>query len=85
MNTANEPSQKELKKIIEKGKKENIKYVMFEQNVSSRLTEVVQNELGAEALTLHNLAVLTPEDEKNKEDYFSLMNRNIDTFKKALY
>ncbi|WP_053426245.1 metal ABC transporter solute-binding protein, Zn/Mn family [Rossellomorea marisflavi] len=85
LNTSDEPSQKELKAIIDQGKKENIQYIMFEQNVSSRLTEVVQKELGAEALTLHNLAVLTPEDEKNKEDYFSLMNRNIDTLKKALY
>ncbi len=84
LNTADEPSQQELKKIIEKGKKENVQYVLFEQNVSSRLTEVVQSELGAKALTLHNLSVLTEEDRKNNEDYFSLMERNIDTLRKAL-
>ncbi|MGM0752754.1 MAG: metal ABC transporter substrate-binding protein [Bacillota bacterium] len=84
LNTADEPSQQELKKIIEKGKEDNVQYILFEQNVSSRLTEVVQNELGAKALTLHNLSVLTEEDRKNDEDYFSLMEKNIETLKQAL-
>uniref|UniRef100_UPI0040547BE5 metal ABC transporter substrate-binding protein n=1 Tax=Rossellomorea sp. y25 TaxID=3118174 RepID=UPI0040547BE5 len=84
LNTADEPSQQELKKIIEKGKEDNVQYILFEQNVSSRLTEVVQNELGAKALTLHNLSVLTEEDRKNDEDYFSLMKKNIETLKQAL-
>ncbi|WP_230980961.1 metal ABC transporter substrate-binding protein [Rossellomorea arthrocnemi] len=84
LNTADEPSQQELKKIIEKGKEDNVQYILFEQNVSSRLTEVVQNELGAKSLTLHNLSVLTDEDRKKDEDYFSLMKRNIDTLKQAL-
>ncbi|PFA64049.1 adhesin [Bacillus sp. AFS015802] len=84
LNSADEPSQQELKKIIEKGKKDNVKYILFEQNVSSRLTEVVQNELGAKSLTLHNLSVLTEEDRKKDEDYFSLMKRNINTLKQAL-
>jgi zinc transport system substrate-binding protein len=84
LNTSDEPSQQELKKIIEKGKEDNVQYILFEQNVSSRLTEVVQKELGAESLKLHNLSVLTEEDREENEDYFSLMRKNIDTLKKAL-
>lgn len=84
LNTADEPSQQELKKIIEKGKEDNVQYILFEQNVSSRLTEVVQNELGAKALHLHNLSVLTEEDRNNDEDYFSLMKKNVETLKQAL-
>jgi zinc transport system substrate-binding protein len=84
LNTSDEPSQQELKKIIEKGKEDNVQYILFEQNVSSRLTEVVQKELGAESLKLHNLSVLTEEDRDKNEDYFSLMRKNIDTLKKAL-
>jgi zinc transport system substrate-binding protein len=84
LNTSDEPSQQELKKIIEKGKEDNVQYILFEQNVSSRLTEVVQKELGAESLKLHNLSVLTEEDRDENEDYFSLMRKNIDTLKKAL-
>nr|WP_175990774.1 zinc ABC transporter substrate-binding protein [Bacillus sp. Marseille-Q1617] len=84
LNTSDEPSQQELKKIIEKGKEDKIQYILFEQNVSSRLTEVVQKELGAESLKLHNLSVLTEEDRDEDEDYFSLMRKNIETLKKAL-
>jgi zinc transport system substrate-binding protein len=84
LNTSDEPSQQELKKIIEKGKEDNVQYILFEQNVSSRLTEVVQKELGAESLKLHNLSVLTEKDRDEDEDYFSLMRKNIDTLKKAL-
>ncbi|WP_064092730.1 metal ABC transporter solute-binding protein, Zn/Mn family [Rossellomorea aquimaris] len=84
LNTANEPSQQELKKIIEKGKKDNVQYILFEQNVSSRLTEVVQKELGAKSLTIHNLSVLTEEDRSKEEDYFSLMKKNIQTLEKVL-
>jgi zinc transport system substrate-binding protein len=84
LNTSDEPSQQELKKIIEKGKEDNVQYILFEQNVSSRLTEVVQKELGAKSLKLHNLSVLTEEDRDENEDYFSLMRKNLDTLKKAL-
>jgi zinc transport system substrate-binding protein len=84
LNSSDEPSQQELKKIIEKGKEDDVDYILFEQNVSSRLTEVVQKELGAESLKLHNLSVLTEKDIDNNEDYFSLMRKNIKTLEKAL-
>ncbi|MCA1056799.1 zinc ABC transporter substrate-binding protein [Rossellomorea aquimaris] len=84
LNTSDEPSQKELKAIIEKGKEDDVNYILFEQNVSSRLTEVVQKELGAKSLKLHNLSVLTEKDLQEDEDYFSLMRKNIKTLEKAL-
>lgn len=49
------------------------------------MSTLVKNEVGAQALTLHNLESLTKNDVKNKEDYFSIMQHNIDTLKKALY
>jgi zinc transport system substrate-binding protein len=84
LNTSDEPSQQELKKIIDQAKKDDVQYILFEQNVSSRLTEVVQKELGAKSLHLHNLSVLTEEDRDENDDYFSLMRQNIETLKKAL-
>ncbi|WP_216663351.1 metal ABC transporter solute-binding protein, Zn/Mn family [Bacillus haikouensis] len=84
LNTSDEPSQQELKKIIDQAKKDDVQYILFEQNVSSRLTEVVQKELGAKSLHLHNLSVLTEEDRDEDDDYFSLMRQNIETLKKAL-
>ncbi|MBD1380247.1 metal ABC transporter solute-binding protein, Zn/Mn family [Metabacillus arenae] len=79
-----EPSQKQLQKIIETAKEHDIKYVIFESNVSSKISDIVRNEIGAEDLTLSNLESISEDDLKNKEDYFSLMNKNLETLKKAL-
>ncbi len=84
LNSQNEPSQKELTKIVDKANELHIHYILFEQNVSSKLAEVIQKEVGAESLVLHNLSVLTADDEKNKETYFTLMQKNIQTLEKAL-
>lgn len=84
LNSQSEPSQKELTQIVDLAKKENIQYLFFEQNVSSNLASVIQKEVGADTLILHNLSVLTPEDVKNNEDYFTLMRKNIDVLKQAL-
>ncbi|WP_336823278.1 metal ABC transporter solute-binding protein, Zn/Mn family [Sporosarcina sp. USHLN248] len=84
LNSQSEPSQKQLTSLVEYAKENDIKYVLFEQNVSSKLTDVIRKEIGAESLMLHNLGVLTPDDLKNNEDYISLMERNIETLEKAL-
>lgn len=84
LNSQSEPSQKQLATLVEEAKEQNIKYVLFEQNISSKLTDVIRKEIGAEALMLHNLSVLTTEDIKNKEDYMSLMEQNVETLKQAL-
>ncbi|MBA4537413.1 zinc ABC transporter substrate-binding protein [Bacillus aquiflavi] len=84
LSTTSEPSQKQLETIIETAKEYQIKYILFEQNVNSHLTEIVQKEVGAEPLTLHNLGVLTDDDIKNKDDYITLMRENISTLQKAL-
>ena len=84
LNSQDEPSQKELTKIIDLANEKDIKYILFEQNVSSKFTEVIQKEIGAESLVLHNLGVLSKEDIANNETYFTLMNRNLNTFKTVL-
>lgn len=84
LNSQDEPSQKELTKIVDQAKKDHIHYILFEQNVSSNLAKVIEQDVGAKSLTLHNLSVLTNNDIQKKEDYFTLMHKNIKTFKKAL-
>ncbi|MFJ7407374.1 MULTISPECIES: metal ABC transporter solute-binding protein, Zn/Mn family [unclassified Lysinibacillus] len=84
LNSQNEPSQKELTAIVDKANDLNIHYILFEQNVSSKLAEVIQKEVGAQSLVLHNLSVLTSDDVKNNETYFTLMKKNMQTLEKAL-
>jgi zinc transport system substrate-binding protein len=85
LTASSEPSQKQLEEIVKTARDHGLHYVIFEQNVSSKLTEIIQKEIGAKTLTLHNLSVLTEQDIKNGEDYFSLMDRNAATLKTALH
>lgn len=84
LNSQDEPSQKELTEIVDLAKKEKIEYIVFEQNVSSNLTEVIQKEVGAEAVEMHNLGVLTQENIDNEETYFTLMEKNLQTLETIL-
>jgi zinc transport system substrate-binding protein len=77
-----EPSQKQLQELVDYAIQNNLQYILFEQNVTPRVAEVLQKEINAKSLTLHNLSVRTKQD--NEEDYFSLMRKNIQTLKKAL-
>jgi zinc transport system substrate-binding protein len=55
-----------------------------EQNVHNKLVDVIQSETNISTLPIHNLSVLTENDLENGEDYFSLMEKNLETLKTAL-
>lgn len=80
----NEPSQSQLVQTIEHAEELNLQYVLFEPNITPAVAEVVQNEIGAESLTIYPLEALTDEDVANEEDYFSLMHKNVETLKTVL-
>ncbi|MGN7938266.1 metal ABC transporter solute-binding protein, Zn/Mn family [Virgibacillus sp. 6R] len=84
LSPSQEPSQQQLTEIIKESEEHNINYVLFEQNVQSNVAKVIQDEIGAKSLTLHNLESVTEEDIKNKEDYFSIMEKNIETLQTVL-
>jgi zinc transport system substrate-binding protein len=79
-----EPTQKELQNIIEESSEHNIHYVIFEQSVSPKIAKIIQEELGAKSLTLHNLESITQENINQHDDYFSIMRKNLQTIKTAL-
>ena len=81
LSTSSEPSQKELESIVSTAKEHNMKYIFFEQNVSSKLTEIVQGEIGAEPLYLHNLSVRMKI--LKRKDYFSIMDDNLQALKRG--
>ncbi|WP_087972661.1 metal ABC transporter solute-binding protein, Zn/Mn family [Oceanobacillus rekensis] len=83
LSSSSEPSQKDLTKIIDQAREYDLNYIIFEQNSSNRVSEIIQEEIGAESLIIHNLAVLTEDDITNNEDYFSLMEHNLEVLDKA--
>ncbi len=80
----NEPSQRQLQTIIEIAKENNIQYILFEQNIPTKVAEVVKKAIDAESVDIHNLEALVEDDVKNNEDYISLMKKNIEALKIAL-
>ncbi|WP_068672848.1 metal ABC transporter solute-binding protein, Zn/Mn family [Oceanobacillus sp. Castelsardo] len=79
LSSNSEPSQKELTNIVNQANKSKLKYIIFEQNTSNRVSEVIQQEIGAETVVIHNLSVLTDDDIQNHEDYLTLMEKNLTT------
>lgn len=84
LSPTNEPTQKDLQEIIETAKKHQIKYVIIEQNLSTKMSDTVKKEINADTLILRNLESITEQDAENGEDYFSLMRKNLETLKTAL-
>ncbi|WP_066057593.1 metal ABC transporter solute-binding protein, Zn/Mn family [Robertmurraya korlensis] len=84
LTSTNEPTQKELETIIAEAEEHDLHYIFFEQNVSSKLTEIVQKEIGADPLTLHNLSTLTDEDVNEERTYFTIMKDNLKALQTAL-
>lgn len=78
-----EPSQHQLTGIIDSIEEENISYILYEQNIPSRIAETIQQETGTEMLPFHNLSVLTDEDNQDVT-YQELMQENIDTLEQAM-
>lgn len=80
----NEPSQSQLVQTIDHAEELGLNYVLFEPNITPAVAEVVQSEIGAEAMTIYPLEALTDEDVANDEDYFSLMHKNVETLRTVL-
>ncbi|OAB46628.1 ABC transporter substrate-binding protein [Paenibacillus antarcticus] len=72
-----EPRAQDLINLAKIVKEEKIQYIFFEELVSDRLAKTLAGEADVETMVLNPLEGLTKEQEKNKDDYFTLMNRNL--------
>lgn len=84
LSPSNEPSQKQLANIVKQTKKYDLNYILFEQNITNRVSEIIQDEIGAKSAYIHNLEVLTEEDTNENANYLSLMKRNLKTLDKVM-
>lgn len=84
LSPSQEPSQKELKKVVDFTRKHKVKYILFETFATPKVASVVKDETNAEILRLNHLATVSEEDLKNKKDYFDLMKENIQILDKTL-
>ncbi|TDL95308.1 ABC transporter substrate-binding protein [Macrococcus brunensis] len=80
-----EPSQQEIVTIINDINDLKVPYILYEQNIPSKITDVIKDKTKTEALKFHNMSVLTDDDVKNKDvTYQTIMKQNIESLDKAL-
>ncbi|MCQ6558181.1 metal ABC transporter substrate-binding protein [Paenibacillus mendelii] len=79
-----EPKAQDLLNISKFVKENGVKYIFFEELVSDELARTLAREADAETLVLNPLEGLTPDQEKNGDDYFSLMTANLQNLLQAL-
>nr|WP_263314116.1 zinc ABC transporter substrate-binding lipoprotein AdcA [Mammaliicoccus sp. Marseille-Q6498] len=82
---AEDPTQKELTQIVKEIKDTDAKYILYENNISSKITDTIRKETNAKPLPFSNMESLTKKqlDEKNLS-YQSLMKENINNIEKSL-
>ena len=73
----------EVKNLINSGEISYI-YTTNEEKLNDTVMNI-KNQTGVEIVELNTINNLTDEQRKNKEDYISLLNENIDLFKNELY
>ncbi|WP_235929753.1 metal ABC transporter solute-binding protein, Zn/Mn family [Chengkuizengella marina] len=79
-----EPTIQDYKNISVFVEENNIQYILFEELVSPKIAETLSKDLNVETLVLNPLEGLTEEQEKNGDDYFTIMKRNLTSLEKAL-
>ena len=72
-----EPSPKQLAAVVRLVRRTHATTVFFETLVSPRLADTVAREVGAHTAVLDPIEGLTPSEQKNGDDYFTLMRKNL--------
>ena len=79
-----EPSPQQLVHVIQLVRQTHASTVFFERLVSPRLADTVAREVGAKTAVLDPIEGLTPSEQQQGGNYFSLMRRNLAALRKAL-
>jgi len=79
-----EPTPKRLAELAMLCKAEDIKYIFTLKGESSKISESLAQEVGAQILEIDPLESLREEEIKAGEDYFSIMKKNLFSLKKAM-
>ena len=80
-----EPSQKDILALINQIKDTHEPYILYEQNISSKITDVIRQETQTQPVNFNNLAVLSQSQSEDQTLTFqSIMKKNIQALDKAL-
>lgn len=71
-----EPDLKTIANIVDTAKNEDIKTVFYEGEDSGKVPQTIAKEIGGKAMPIHTLEFITDEQEKNGENYLTMMEDN---------
>ncbi|MDA1257320.1 MAG: zinc ABC transporter substrate-binding protein [Chloroflexi bacterium] len=84
INPGAEPSPRALARLTDAITEAGISYVLVSPIDTEQLSDTVARESGVEILLLHALQNLTADERDSEEDYFSLMDVNLESLATAL-
>ncbi|MFD2116083.1 metal ABC transporter solute-binding protein, Zn/Mn family [Paenibacillus yanchengensis] len=84
LNPEAEPLAQDILRIAKFVKEENVQYIFFEELISDDLAQMLAAEAGAKTMVLHPLEGLTKKQEKEGENFLTLMERNLHNLTQAL-
>lgn len=76
-----EPSAQDIAHVVDLIKKDTLHYIFSEAFVSRKFAETIKKETWIDILTLHPLESLSWDEEVAKEDYISIMSKNLEKLK----
>lgn len=79
-----EPRAQDIVKLANIVRDNQIRYVFFEELVSDKIAKMLASEAGVDTLVLNPVEGLTKEQAERGENYFTLMEKNLQNLKKAL-
>ncbi|MBD3918668.1 zinc ABC transporter substrate-binding protein [Paenibacillus sp. PR3] len=79
-----EPRAQDLLKLAKFVKENDVKYIFFEELVSGTLAETLANEADVDTLVLNPVEGLTDKQQKNGDNYVTIMESNLQNLLKAL-
>lgn len=79
-----EPKAQDLINLSKMVKEQGIQYIFFEELVSDKLVNTLASEAGVGTLVLNPVEGLTKQQEKAGENYFTLMEKNLQNLVLAL-
>ncbi|MFV0400480.1 MAG: metal ABC transporter substrate-binding protein [Oscillospiraceae bacterium] len=79
-----EPSPKKMAEVIDFINENGVKAIFFEEAASPAVAEAVSRETGVEVLVLNPVESLGQEQQEAGEDYFSVMEQNLETLLSVL-
>lgn len=79
-----EPTASDLIKLVEQVKKDNVRYVFYEEMTTPKIAETIANETSAKMLLLNAAHNVTKEDIDNNVTFLAIMIENLANLKTGL-